>query len=241
MKRARRTRLTVLLLSMMALAPWTRPAHAADREPSGNETWIEISTRAKIARRTQLTMALNLRWAESRGWAKSLGQNNKLIAPEVSVRRRLASWWRMETGYRCLYKRNNDDVFKDRHRIFTNTRFRAKNKLAALELRIQWQKEFRDELDNGTPQRHFLRTRAKASLRIFDEVTPFVSAEIYHRLDGNDARYPEGTLTKLRASAGAGWQVGRWDVGARYMLVVPIKEDTDPLTHVVGLELLFPS
>ena len=221
---------TVLLIGCLAIA--ASSAVAADRDPSESASWLDLSARAKLAPGTGLTLTQILRWDDS---FDQLG----VIAPELSLRQRLRSWWRIEGGYRYMRERDNDGLFQHRHRAFANTRFRVRTSAATLELRVQWQEEFRHELDDGTPRRHVLRTRAKMKARGSSGITPYASLEAFHRLDGGDDDVPSGTRTKMRFVAGAEWGRGPVEYNARYLLVVPVHEDTDPLRHVVSFGMRF--
>ena len=232
MMRLPRSRAIVLIGCLAFLSFASDTAHAADRDPAESGSWLDLSARAKVSRGTSATLTQHLRW-------DGMIERLDLIAPEATVRHRLRSWWRIEGGYRYLRERDSDEIFQHRHLAFANSRFRVRTSLTALELRMQWQEEFRHELDDGTPRRHFLRTRSKLTLQKLRTITPYASLEAYHRLDSDDDDVSSGTLTKLRAILGAEWSHGSLDYNARYVLVVPVHEDRDPLQHIVSVGVGF--
>jgi hypothetical protein len=231
--RSRISRLIFILaagLFLMALVAGA--AQAAHREPSETKTWLDISFNKKVAKKTKVTLTQHLRWDDLFG-------QFQLFAPEFSVRQKLHSWWRIEGGYRYQRERDNGGLFQHRHRVFANSRFRLKTSAAAMELRLQWQEETRHELDDGASRRHVLRTRAKLQINTWKDFKPYTSAEIYHRLDDDEGEMAAGILTKLRLTLGAKYESGPVEYDLRYLLVVPLHEDQDPLQHVLRIGMGF--
>ncbi len=208
-------------------------ASAQSPGPSSvSELWTEVGIRLQMPGKLSATFTHQLRYDESMS-------RKYLMAPEFSLKYRLMDGWHLQAGYRHEYERDNDAVFQDRYRLFTNTRFVAKYKPAAFELRFQWQEQFRQELDDGTTTRHVLRTRVKAKLRRVPVFDPYASLEMFQRLDGLDKDISAGTIQKLRLGLGAEWQRGPVEFNARYYLVLPTHDHEDPSRHILSVGVRF--
>ncbi len=209
------------------------PALAQSTDPSSvSELWTELGIRLQMPGKLSATYTHQLRYDESMS-------RKYLIAPEFSIKYELMNGWHLQAGYRYEYERDNDAVFRDRYRLFANTRFVAKYQPAALELRIQWQEQFRQDEDDGTPTRHVLRTRVKAKLRRVRVLDPYASLELFQRLDGLDKDISAGTIQKLRFGLGAEWQRGPVEFNARYYLVLPTYDHEDPSRHILSVGVRF--
>jgi len=226
-------RITVAAALVVTALAWASPVQAQIPEPSSvSELWTEVALRLQLPGKLSATFTHQLRYDESMS-------RKYLVAPEFSLKYELMDWWRLQAGYRHEYERDNDGVFQDRNRVFANTRFIADFRPAALELRLQWQEQFRQELDDGTPTRHILRTRLKAKLNRMPVVNPYASVEIYQRLDGLAEDIPAGTTQKLRFGFGVEWQRDPVEFNARYYLVSPAHDNRDPSRHVLSLGVRF--
>lgn len=202
------------------------------RDPSETELWTDVGVRVATPVGVDATMTQHLRWYDG------ISQLD-LVAPEISLRYRAASWLRLESGYRFLRERDNDGLFQDRQRIFAATRLRAATEPANLELRIQWQEEFRAEEDDGTPRRQMLRIRAKAKLRRTGAIRPYAAVETFHRVDDADEDIPAGTLKALRWTLGAEWRLGTREFDLHYHLVAPKHDAEAARRHVVSVGFRF--
>ena len=151
-----------LVGSLLLLAD---PALTQTTDPSSAQLWTDVGLRLKLSKKVSTTFTQQFRFDDNMS-------RNYLVAPELTLRYKLQDWWHLEGGYRYEYERDNDAVFQDRYRVFANTRFSTRCKPATLELRLQWQEQYRKELDDGTPSRHILRTRVKAKLRSVPTVDP---------------------------------------------------------------------
>ena len=216
---------TLLLLAGSALA--------ASPDPSSvSELWSDVGFRWRVSDKLTATFSQNVRFDESMS-------RHYLSAPELELRYELMDWWQLEAGYRYAYERDNDAVFQDRSRLFVDSRFIAKLRPAALDLRLMWQKESRREQDDGTATRHIMRTRMKAKLRRTPVASPYVSLEMAARLDGLDEDVPAGTVVGWRLDLGIEWTRGPVELDTRYHFVSPAHDPEDPTRHVlsVGLRL----
>ncbi|MCP4631317.1 MAG: DUF2490 domain-containing protein [candidate division Zixibacteria bacterium] len=199
-------------------------------DPNSSELWTDVGIRLELSSKAKATFTQKFRFNESM-------LRNYLSSPELEIRYKLMDRWYLEGGYRYENVRDNDGVFVDRYRIFANTRFLAKYKPVMFEFRLQWQKEFRQNQDDGTPTRHILRTRLKAKLRRTPIINPYASIEMFQRLDGFDEDIPAGTIQKWRFGLGMEWQCGPVDINARYYLVSPSHDPQDPTRHILSLGL----
>ncbi len=208
------------------------PALTQTLDTSSEELWTNVSFRLKMSKKVSATFTQQIRFDENIS-------RHYLVAPELTLRYKLMDWWHLEGGYRYEYERNNDGFFQDRYRIFTNTRFLTKFKPVALEFRLQWQKKFRQEKDDGTMTRHILRARVKAKLRKIPVVSPYTSVEMFQRLDGLDKDITAGTIQKLRFGLGVEWEHGPVEINARYYLSLPTDDPQDPTNHILSLGVRF--
>lgn len=207
-------------------------ARGESRDPDESELWTNIGIRVETPSGIDVTLTQNLRWNEG-------VSNLYLVAPEIALKYGAARWMHLETGYRYMAERDNDGLFQPRHRIFANARLRAKAGPAGFEFRTQWQEEFRDEQDDGTPRRQMLRLRAKAKLRSKGLFKPYASVESFRRLDGADPDIPEGTLTSLRWTLGVEWEWGTRELDLRYHFVSPQHDSEKAQRHVLSVGLRF--
>ncbi len=208
------------------------PALTQSTEPSSSVLWTDVGFRLKLSKKVSTTFTQQFRFDENMS-------RNYQVAPEIALRYELNDWWHLEGGCRYEHERDNDAVFQDRYRVFANTRFVAKYRPATLSFRIQWQEQFRHEQDDGTPTRQILRMRLKAKLRRMPTVDPYVSAEMFQRIDGSDYDVAAGTIQKLRLGLGVEWQRGPVELDARYYLVLPTDDQEDPSEHILSVGVRF--
>lgn len=208
------------------------PAFTQTLETSTGELWTDVSFRLKMSKKVSTTFTQQTRFDDNIS-------RNYLVAPEISIKYKLKDWWHLEGGYRYKYERDNDADFQNRYRFYTNTRFRLKLKPVTYEFRLQWQKEYRDELDDGSETRHILRSRLKTKLRKVPVVSPYASIEMFQRLDGFDKDISAGTVQKLRYGLGFKWQRGPVELNACYFHVSPIDDSQDLSRNILSLGLRF--
>ncbi|MCP4574023.1 MAG: DUF2490 domain-containing protein [bacterium] len=202
------------------------------RDPAESELWTDAAVRLKTPLGVDATLTQHLRWNDG------ISRLN-LVAPELALRHKTRSWLHFEAGYRYKHERDNDGLFQDRHRVFAGSRLRVATRPANLDLRVQWQQEFRAEEDDGTPRRQVLRLRAKAKLRRTGPFRPYAAVETFHRLDGADPDIPDGTLTALRWTLGVEWQRGSREYDLHYHLVSPTHDQEKAIRHVVSVGIRF--
>lgn len=214
----------LLLLSGTALA--------FESNSSTGEFWTELGCRIMLPNRVSVTFTGQFRFDEATS-------RHYLTGQELAARYKLLGWWHFGGSYRHTYERDNDAVFRDRHRFAANTRLSAKLSPIRFGLRLQWQKESRLDDDDGTPTRQLLRIRAKAKLEYEPGFTPYISLEVFQRLDDGDDDIPSGTIQKLRFGSGAEWQQGPLEINARYYWQLPTHDPEDPATHALSLSLRY--
>lgn len=203
-------------------------AAAQTRESARFENWYDAGIRLELPADASLTFTQHLRLT-------SADPHVGLVAPELELKYDPVKWWRLEAGYRFMYEPDNDGVFQNRHRVFAGMRFRIKFDPVGFSLRVKWQEELRDKSDDGTPTRHMLRSRLEAKLRKVPVVSPFASAELFQRIDGQDDDITPWTVTKLRFALGVEWNMGPVEMSSRYLIDVPLAEEVDPIRHIFGL------
>ncbi len=218
--------LVTILIGGLLIAAESTLAQSSD--PSSAELWTDVGFRLKLPKKVDVTFTHQVRFDENMS-------RRYLVAPELTIGYALVNWWQLEGGYRYDYERDNDAVFQDRYRIFASTRFMTKFRPVTLDLRIQWQKKFRQEQDDGTPTRHILRTRFRAKLRQVPTVNPYASVEMFHRLDGLDKDIPAGTIQKYRLGLGVEWQHGPVEFNVRYYHVLPDHDPQEASRHILSL------
>ncbi len=66
-------------------------------------------------------------------------------------------------------------------------------------------------------------------------MSPYISAELFHALAGND-----GTeMDKSRFTLGTSYAMGKRDVDVFYRLELPIADTTDLTVHIIGVGYSF--
>jgi len=210
----------------------SQPAGAQTREPSETELWTEAGLRLLMPKKVSATLTQHVRADE--GMSRL-----DVLSTELALRFRPTGWLEFEGGYRFEHERDHDDIFQDRHRLFINTQLRHKLDPVKLQLRVQWQEQRRQEWDDGTPIRHVLRTRAKASLRSNWVVEPYALVETFQRVDGRDDDVSPWTLQHLRLQVGFERELGHAELDAGYMLVLPIDDEREPRRHILQVAVRF--
>lgn len=197
-----------------------------------SELWTDAAVRLETPVGIDATYTQHLRWKENMS-------RLHLVAPEFALKYGATDWLVLESGYRYLYERDNDGLYQHRNRIFANARLRPVVGPFGFEFRAQWQKEYRDELDDGTPRRQVLRLRAKVKYRDESPLRPYASVESFRRLDDADPDISGGTLTALRWTLGAEWRSGAWEYDLHYHLITPQHDLERATRHILAVGFRF--
>jgi hypothetical protein len=211
----------ILLMASLLLVAF--PAGAA----SDFQLWTEAGVRVKLAKKWRLQFDQHVRFDHDLSATDS-------IMPEIAVSYRPARFIRLEAGYRYIAEpvdSREDTYLESWQRFFADVQLRHRFKPVTLRYRLRFEEEF------GWPWRndeelvaqHTVRNRLGAEVKLPGGFVPFLSAELFLRIDD-----PDGALHKWRATAGLDWEIGPHVVTVFYRMEDMLDDAGDPTRHILG-------
>ena len=211
----------ILGLSLFAL-----PSYAAERDPA------EVELRLDVGLKVELPADLRLRFTQNIRFDDRIRRFYQL-APELELGYAPLEWLYWGVGYRYSYDLDSQADFQHRHRPYSRLVFPWKLKPVHLIWRMQWQVDLRSETDEEPREIHMLRLRLMTRIAAVPVVTPFVSMELFQRLDASDSAAPLGGVRKLRFLTGFEWIVGGLALNLGYFIEVPTLNARAGFNHAV--------
>jgi hypothetical protein len=205
-------------VAALALLLLPELAHAQ----SDVQLWTSAEVRYRVARRTRLEAALELRADED---LSRLGS----VLPSVAVTYDPSRRVRLGFGYRYEYERDRRGNLESAHRLHGDVSLRGDGRPLRFNYRLRFQERFEDR-SSGFDTTDTIRNRLGVSYDTGRAVTPDASVELFTRLGDED-----GLHTKVRFTIGAGRGFDDQEVEVFYRLEVPIDDRTDPNLHIIGI------
>ncbi len=210
--------LPVVIVLLMAL-----PARAG----SDFQPWTEIGVRYKFSRQFHLKFDQHLRFDE-----EFRGYSRHRIMPQLTAVWRINKFLRLEGGYRFkaeIIESLEETYIDPWHRFFFDTRLRYRIKPVTLRYRLRLQEQFGEPLHEDMKYRHTIRNRIGAELKFPCGFVPFLSGELFLRIDD-----PDGVLHKWRVTAGLDYEIGSHTITAFYRFEEMLGDPQDPTRHILG-------
>jgi hypothetical protein len=198
-------------------------AHSDDH----TELWMKAGVRYRAAGDIHLSL--------DQHWRTGADGRTLRLMPELGLEWSPWKHFELGAGYRFIRARDDFDHFRSRHRLFVDAMGRWKlSSNWSVRYRARWQSEFREEADQGAVSRYFLRNQLALRGSYSDLLQPFATAEIFNRLDRQNA----SRITESRFTLGNTFEWGAQAVQIFAGLQVP-NSDYDPDAPIVGLEYRF--
>lgn len=208
------------LFPALATAALLLGALGSAHAQSDSQLWLETAGEYKVSKPLRVTLTGHLRFDDDLS-------RTAAAMPELGLEYRLTKLFRIASGYRMAYKRNNDGDMELRHRLHGEGVGRYDLGPARLSYRLRYQELFRPQGDN----RHTLRNRVKVGYLSDSDWRPYGAGELFHRLgDGDSIR-----LRTVRITVGTKFDVAKHTVDAFYRTELPQDDPDDPTLHIIGL------
>ena len=167
------------ILSPILLLLACLPAGAAEND---FELWTEAGVRYRISRQFRLKFDQHYRHY----------QDGSELMPELAVSYRPFRFLRLEGGYRFIaeFIENADDRIW--HRLFADVRLRLRLRSVTLRHRLRFQEVISGE---GLGSKQAIRNKLGAEVRLGAGFVPFVSTELFNRLDDSRRAWFKWRLT----------------------------------------------
>jgi hypothetical protein len=205
----------VLLLSVPAWA-------GSDFQP-----WAEIGVRYKISRQFRLKFDQHFRFDE-----EFREHSRHKIMPQLTAVWRINKFLRLEAGYRFkaeIIESREESYMDPWHRFFVDARLRYRIKPFTLHYRLRFQEQFGEPLYESMQYKHTIRNRIGAEFKFPCGFAPFLSGELFLRIDD-----PDGILHKWRLTAGLDYEVGSHSIAVFYRFEEMLGDTQDPKRHILG-------
>lgn len=207
----------ILLIAVLWLP--ALPAAASDFQ-----SWTELGVRYRISREFRLKFDQHFRFDE-----EIRGYSRHKIMPELAAVWRVARYLRLEAGYRYKAEitESREDPYADSwHRFHVDVRLRYRFKPVTLRYRLRFQEQFGEPWGSESLEFiHTIRNRIGAEMKLPGGLVPFVSAELFLRID---------VLHKWRLTAGLGYEIGSHAITVFYRLEDMIADSNDANHHILG-------
>jgi hypothetical protein len=213
----------ILLTAALSMIAFECQA-ATDFQP-----WLEVGVRYAPTKKLRLELDQHLRFDEAfRGHARHE------IMPELAVSWRAARFLRLQAGYRYIAKvvESLEEPYVDSyHRFYADVRLRYRLEPLTLRYRLRLQERVGRPWDESAWQlTHTLRNKVGAEVELPGGFAPFLSGELFVRIDD-----PDGVLHKWRLTAGLDYEIGSHTPSLFYRYEDVLDDASEPNRHIVGI------
>jgi hypothetical protein len=211
----------LLLIALACLL--AAPAGAA----SDFQLWTAAGLEARLAKRWRLELDQHLRFDQDASAVAS-------VMPELAVTFRPLKYLRLGLGYRFVAEpiESQEDTYTETwHRLFADVRLRFKLAPVTLRYRLRFEEEFgwpwtkEEELT----LKHTVRNLLGVEAEVTPWLTPFLSGELFVRIDD-----PDGALHKWRLTAGLDFTLEGHTLSLFYRLEDRLDDPAEPSAHILG-------
>jgi len=212
------------ILPVLAVLLTAPPAGAeSDFQP-----WTELGVRYRISKQFRLKFDQQFRFDE-----EFRDNCRHKIMPKLA-----AVWWinkflRLEAGYRYKAEiiESQESPYTDSyHRFHIDTRLRYRIKPFTLRYRLRFQEQFGQPLHEDMIYKHTIRNRIGAEVKFPCGFAPFLSGELFLRIDD-----PDGAMHKWRLTAGLDYEIGSHTITVFYRFEEMLGDPQDPKRHILAV------
>ncbi|MFN6037433.1 MAG: DUF2490 domain-containing protein [Bacteroidota bacterium] len=162
--------------------------------------WLSAGLEKKINSKFSVSMSPCLRLNEN---ISEVGSYFIDAGSEYKINKHL----RTSINYRIISRKNVDDTYGLRHRFYADLSFRKKIKKLTLNYRLRLLNQYTDILssDDGKIPDYAIRNKFQFKYDTDTKYAPFVSAEIWYRLNNRDKQF-----SRYRISGGVEVEINKY-------------------------------
>lgn len=193
--------------------------------------WTGVSTDYQLSKSLALHANAQVRFSDNiqvtRAYLGELGLSYKL-----TKHLKVSGFYRY-TGRLKLNRETETWYYRPYHRFYGELSYDQKlGKFLKLDYRLRYQNQFKDDNDAVVADKSYLRNKLELSFRNSSRFTPFVSADLFYRIDQGDG---SRGFDQVRYKAGTNIQIAKAHSLDIFIFTnAPLGDNTEPMTPILG-------
>jgi hypothetical protein len=197
--------------------------NAQDRDAG---LWTSLTVQTKVAKRLTADLSQEFRFNEN---ISELGT----WFTDAGLEYRVAKHFQAALNYRFMLKRQMEDYYSRRHRLYLDLKFDQKFKPVVLQFRTRLQDEYADigRSDSWREASWYMRNKLTAGLDLDKKYAPYLSLELFTPLFEKNA----AAFDNLRAAAGLEYSLTkRQKLDVFYMIQKELNVSQSETDFIIG-------